>query len=41
MCAFLIDRVRERLSKKPKESEEFKTSHVFERLEKMALEGIK
>jgi len=31
--AFIIDKVRAKLHKKPKESEEFRTSHVFERLE--------
>ena len=36
---FLIDQIRNRVNKKPKE-EEFKTSHVFERLEKQGFKPL-
>jgi len=36
---FLIDQIRSRLSKKPTQ-EEFKTSHVFERLEKQGFKPL-
>jgi len=36
---FLIDQIRNRVGKKPKE-EEFKTSHVFERLEKQGFKPL-
>lgn len=36
---FLIDKIRNRVNKKPKE-EEFKTSHVFERLEKQGFKPL-
>lgn len=39
MCPFLIDQIRARVGKKPKQ-EEFKTSHVFERLEKQGLKPL-
>lgn len=39
MTPFLIDKIRERVGKKPKQ-EEFKTSHVFERLEKQGFKPL-
>ena len=37
---FLIDQIRERMKKKPKQDEEFRTSHVFDRLEKQGFKPL-